>query len=162
MPKGARAGACPGRPGRRAPYLAAVHAPDVDLVPPRPATAALLERAAALPRDSADRGAVMACWMIGRLAQLRLAELPDRPPAEAIRANADAVRAWIEALPANAVTRPALRRACSALSAEGAEGCASALEAVAAACAAPLGPDGTTTLATLAARFREPARPSRP
>ncbi len=139
-----------------------MHAPDVDLAPPRPATAALLERAAALPRDSADRGAVMACWMIGRLALLRLAELPDRPPAEAIRTSADAVRAWIEALPANAVTRPALRRACSALSADAAEGCATALDAVAAACAAPLGPAGTATVAALAARFRTAARPSRP
>ena len=133
-----------------------VRAPDVVLAPPPPVTAALLERAAALPRDSRDRGVTMACWMVGRLVQLRLGAPGDRPTPDALRSATDAVRAWVEALPASTTARPALRRVCAALVAERPDACADALDALRLAARAPLGASGDAALATLADRRPEP------
>jgi hypothetical protein len=142
--------------------LSAVRAPDVVLAPPPPVTAALLERAAALPRDSRDRGVTMACWMVGRLVLLRLATHADRPSAEALRSAVDAVRAWIEALPASTAARPALRRVCAALVGDTPGACADALDGLRTACAPAIGGAGDGALATLAHRCRDASRPSRP
>jgi hypothetical protein len=133
----------------------------VDVAPPTAlaAFAPLLDRATALPRDSADRGALMACWMVARLAALRLLEQGERPAVDALRQRGEAGRAWCEGLALPPAVRTAALRACLAVADEPPAVAADAIEALRPACGSRLDAEADAVLASLVARLRGAAAP---
>jgi len=90
-----------------------VHRP-VPLLPPVPAALKAIVAQAALHVAARDRAAVMACWMVARLALPRLPRESDVSAAEALQLRADATRRWLDAQPLPPAVAFAAARACEA------------------------------------------------
>lgn len=133
---------------------------DVARPPALAQLAPLLDRATALPRDSPDRGAVMACWMVARAAVLRLGDAADRPTPDAMRQRGDAGRAWCEGLALPAAVRTAALRACTVIADEPAVTAADALEALRRACGSRLDGAADAVLVAIVARLRDLPAPT--
>lgn len=121
--------------------------------------APLLDRATTLPRESADRGALMACWMVARLAALRLGEPGERAAPDALRQRGEAGRAWCEGLALPVAVRTAALRACLVVADDAPVAAADALDALRRACGPRLDADADAVLASLVARLRGAATP---
>lgn len=74
---------------------------------------ALVTQAAALPQPR-DRAAVLACWMVARLALPRVPRESDMSDPEALHLRAEATRRWLATQPLPVDISVATSRACDA------------------------------------------------
>jgi hypothetical protein len=100
---------------RRAPqlYLCVVQRPATLLPPVAAPLKALVTLAAALPQPR-ERTAVLACWMIARLALPRVQRESDFNEPDALYQRSDATRRWLITQPLTGEVSVAASRACDA------------------------------------------------
>ena len=157
MPAKLRARRPPGHPVRGAAptYLGRVTTASPPAAPaPLAALEPLLARATSMPAQSVDRGAVLACWMLARLLQARVADPPDRPGSDAARQRAAAAQVWCDPLALPPALRRTVPRACLALGGDDLRAAADTVAQLREAARDLLGPAALAPLDALVARAR--------
>ncbi len=86
----------------------------VPLLPPVSAPLKAIVAQAATQTAPRERAAVMACWMVARLAVPRLPRESDVTAAESLQLRAEATRRWLDAQPLPPAVAFAAARACDA------------------------------------------------
>jgi hypothetical protein len=114
---------------------------------------ALVTQSAALPQPR-DRNAVLACWMVARLALPRLPRATDVTDADALVQRADATRRWLASQSLPLEVGLAASRACDLAAEKEPSQLADAIDAIREAADAVLNNSARAELTTLARMLR--------
>jgi hypothetical protein len=114
---------------------------------------ALVTQSAALPQPR-DRNAVLACWMVARLALPRLPRATDVTDADALVQRADATRRWLASRSLPLEVGLAASRACDLAAEKEPSQLADAIDAIREAADAVLNNSARAELTTLARMLR--------